>query len=160
MRIAIVHEAWGAGAARCAQDLRHGLGQRHAISYFPRSNDIETVEGILEELERFRPDVVNCHSFYGNLPYEFLPVVSARYRTCFTVHDPRPIGTLQSECWTCEENATCRYCPLIGSRWRQFLRNPYYHQRKVKRTAHQRCRSNLQVVAPSRWMLKRLEAQE
>jgi len=57
---------------------------------------LETSEGILEELSKFRPDVVHCHSFYGNLPYEFLPIVSKRYPTCFTVHDPRPIGTMGS----------------------------------------------------------------
>ena len=99
MRIAIIHELWGAGAARCAQDLRRELGRVHEVCYFPRLNSYETVEGILDELARFGPDVVNCHSFYGNLPYEFLSIVSQRYATCFTVHDPRPIGTLQAECW-------------------------------------------------------------
>jgi glycosyltransferase involved in cell wall biosynthesis len=160
MRIAIIHELWGAGAARCAQDLRRELGRAHEICYFPRSDSHETVEKILDELARFRPDVVNCHSFYGNLPYGFLSIVSQLYATCFTVHDPRPIGTLQAECWACDENATCRRCPLLGSAWRQFLRNPYYRQRKEKRDVHKRCPTSMQVVAPSRWMMNRLEAQE
>jgi glycosyltransferase involved in cell wall biosynthesis len=159
MRIAIVHENWGAGAARCAQDLRRELGRRHEMAYFPRSGE-ETEETIKKELSVFRPDVVHCHSFYGNLPYQFLGAVSNLYPTCFTVHDPRPIGTLQSECWGCDENATCRHCPLIGSGWRQYLRNPYYGQRKIKRETHAACPSTLRVVAPSRWMKGRLEAQE
>src|SRR5476649_1983410 len=160
MRIAIIHELWGAGAARCAQDLRRELGRAHEICYFPRSNSYETVDGILNELARFVPDVVNCHSFYGNLPYEFLSIVSQRYATVFTVHDPRPIGTLQVECWACDQNAACRRCPLVGSTWRQFLRNPYYNQRKVKREVHARCPSTMQIVAPSRWMMKRLKDRE
>lgn len=159
MRIAIVHENWGAGAARCAQDLRRELGHRHEVSYFPRSLD-ETVDSILNEILRIKPDIVHCHSFYGNLPYDFLATVSQRYPTCFTVHDPRPIGTIDLTCWNCQENATCRHCPLVGSRWRQYLRNPYYHQRKVKREVHARCSSTMQVVAPSEWMMKRLKAQE
>jgi glycosyltransferase involved in cell wall biosynthesis len=159
MRIAIVHENWGAGAARCAQDLRRELGQRHEVSYFPRSLD-ETAESILSELLRIKPDIVHCHSFYGNLPYDFLAKVSTCYPTCFTVHDPRPIGTIDLTCWNCEENATCRHCPLVGSRWRQYLRNPYYHLRKVKREVHALCPSTLQVVAPSQWMMARLKARE
>jgi glycosyltransferase involved in cell wall biosynthesis len=160
MRIAIIHELWGAGAARCAQDLRRELGRVHDVLYFPRSKSYEEVEGILDELARFRPEVVNCHSFYGNLPYEFLSVVSRLYATCFTVHDPRPIGTLQVECWSCNENATCRKCPLVAPAWRQFLRNPYFKLRKLKRHTHARCASNMRVVAPSQWMMDRLKAQE
>lgn len=160
MRIAIIHEAWGAGAARCAQDLRRELSKTHEVCYFPRTSEPETPEAIHSELQKFRPDVVNCHSFYGNLPYDFLPALSRLYRTCFTAHDPRPIGTLQPECWACEYNATCRHCPLVGSGWRQWLRNPYYQQRKIKRQAHGRCAPNMRIVAPSRWMLERLRAQE
>jgi glycosyltransferase involved in cell wall biosynthesis len=160
MRLAIVHELWGAGAARCAQDLRRELGRSHDVCYFPRSNAIETSDGILDALIEFKPDIVHCHSFYGNLPYGFLSTVAHRYPTCYTVHDPRPIGTLQSECWRCEENSTCRHCPLVGSTWRQYLRNPYYGLRKVKRDVHANCPTNLQIVAPSRWMKERLESQE
>src|SRR5690348_9382840 len=117
MRIAIIHENWGAGAMRCAQDLRRELGNRHEICYFPRSDIHETTESILAELLRYRPEVVHCHSFYATLPYEFLAIISKRYPTCFTVHDPRPIGTMEPLCWTCEQNATCRHCPLLGAKW-------------------------------------------
>jgi glycosyltransferase involved in cell wall biosynthesis len=160
MRLAIVHELWGAGAARCAQDLRRELGRNHDVRYFPRSNAVETSKAIVDALTEFRPDVVHCHSFYGNLPYEFLTFVAHRYPTCFTVHDPRPIGTLQSECWECHENSTCRHCPLVGSTWRQYLRNPYYQLRKVKRDVHENCPTAMQIVAPSRWMKERLASQE
>jgi glycosyltransferase involved in cell wall biosynthesis len=159
MRIAIVHENWGAGAARCAQDLRRELSRRHEVSYFPRSKD-ETADSVMKELLRFEPNVVHCHSFYGNLPYEFLYAVAQRFPTCFTVHDPRPIGTMDLACWNCEQNATCRRCPLVGPVWRQLLRNPYFRQRKIKREVHERCPNSMQVVAPSRWMMGRLQAQE
>jgi glycosyltransferase involved in cell wall biosynthesis len=159
MRIAIVHENWGAGAARCAQDLRRELSHRHEVSYFPRSED-ETAHSVMKELSRIEPNVVHCHSFYGDLPYEFLYEVARRFPTCFTVHDPRPIGTMDLTCWNCAQNATCRRCPLVGPVWRQFLRNPYFRLRKVKREVHGRCPDSMQVVAPSRWMLGRLEAQE
>jgi glycosyltransferase involved in cell wall biosynthesis len=159
MRIAIVHENWGAGAARCAKDLQRELSRSHEVSYFPRSAD-ETADSILNELSRIKPNIVHCHSFYGNLPYEFLQTVSRRYPTCFTVHDPRPIGTIDLTCWNCQHNATCRRCPLVGSAWRQYLRNPYYHKRKVKREVHALCPSSMQVVAPSQWMMERLKARE
>lgn len=159
MRIAIVHENWGAGAARCAQDLAKELRHRHDVLYFPRSS-AETPASIAAELSRFKPDVVHCHSFYGNLPYGFLQQVSQRYSTCFTVHDPRPIGTIDLTCWDCEQNTTCRRCPLVGATWRQFLRNPYYIQRRLKREVHNGCSSSMQIVAPSRWMMRRLERQE
>jgi glycosyltransferase involved in cell wall biosynthesis len=159
MRIAIVHENWGAGAARCAQDLRRELGRSHEICYFPRSTN-ETLTSVLAELAHFQPNVVHCHSFYGSLPYEFLPAVSRSYRTCFTVHDPRPIGTMDLACWDCDRNTTCRRCPLVKTGWRQIFRNPYYGQRRVKREAHRQCPKYMQVVAPSRWMLQRLKSQE
>jgi len=160
MRIAIVHENFGAGAARCAQDLRREFGSKHEVCYFPRADVEETTESILLELARFRPDIVNCHSFYGGLPYEFLAMISNRYPTCFTVHDVRPIGTMHPICWVCEESRTCRRCPLINRRWRQLLRNPYYRERKLKRKTHSRCSPYLQLVAPSRWMLQRLAGRE
>src|SRR6202040_3932104 len=159
MRVAIIHENWGAGAARCAQDLCRELGGRHEIRYFPRS-DAETADSIMEELLQFGPDFVNCHSFYGNLPYEFLVGVSKLYPTCFTVHDIRPIGTFKRECYACEENATCRRCPLVAPGWRRFLQNRYYRERKVKRDVHGRCAADMQIVTPSRWMVRRLGEQE
>jgi glycosyltransferase involved in cell wall biosynthesis len=159
MKIAIVHKNWGAGAARCAKDLQKELSARHEVFYFPRCAE-ETSRSILEELDRVRPDVVHCHSFYGNLPYDFLAEVSNRFRTCFTVHDPRPIGTIQLPCWECTHNDTCRRCPMIGSTWRQYLRNPYFAQRKLKREVHLRCGSAMRIVAPSLWMAHRLKVQE
>jgi glycosyltransferase involved in cell wall biosynthesis len=160
MRIAIVHEKWGAGAARCAQDLRRGLENNHEIYYFPEKAEVLTTVDVMDELARFRPDVVHCHSFYGNLSYNFLATASARYPTCFTVHDPSPIGTMHTECWACEKNTTCRRCPLVRSGWRQFLRNPYYVERREKRATHQRCAGDTQFIAPSLWMLERLRDQE
>jgi glycosyltransferase involved in cell wall biosynthesis len=159
MRIAIVHEMWGAGAARCAQDLCGELRKRHDVSYFPRSSDDSAAE-IEKELSRLRPNIVHCHSFYGSLPYESLSDIANLYPTCFTVHDPRPIGTMDVTCWNCIENATCRRCPLLGSAWRQLLRNPYYQQRRLKRRVHKRCPATMQVVAPSLWMAGRLKATE
>ena len=159
MRIAIVNERWEGGAARCTRDLMRELGKHNEVLYFPRDNE-ETMTSILRELDGYRPNIVHCHSFYGGLPYEFLPLVSKRYSTCFTVHDPRPIGTIAPICWNCEQNATCRYCPMVSSGWRQLLRNDYYRARKAKRRAHDQCAATLQVVAPSRWLLERLGTQE
>jgi glycosyltransferase involved in cell wall biosynthesis len=160
MRIAIIHEPWGAGAARCTADLKRELGGKHEILYFPQPGEANTADYILTELTSFRPDVVNCHSFYSTLPYEFLSVISNTYPTCFTVHDPRPIGTMLVPCWNCEQNTTCRGCPMVSPRWRQLFRNSYYRERKVKRETHNKCSGGLQVVAPSKWMLSRLAAQE
>jgi glycosyltransferase involved in cell wall biosynthesis len=160
MRIAVVNEPWGAGAARCTADLTRNLGERHEICYFPQAGKPNTADFIMEELSSFRPDVVNCHSFYSTLPYEFLSVVSNKYPTCFTIHDPRPIGTMLVPCWNCNQNTTCRDCPMVKPRWRQLLRNSYYRERKVKRRTHDRCSKSMQVVSPSRWMLGRLAVQE
>jgi glycosyltransferase involved in cell wall biosynthesis len=160
MRIAIVHEPWGAGAGRCTGDLKRELSRRHDISYFPQPGKDNTSDYILNELSQFAPDVVNCHSFYSTLPYEFLSNVSNKYPTCFTVHDPRPIGTMLTPCWSCEKNATCRYCPMVKPRWRQLFRNSYYSERKLKRKTHDKCPEQMRVVAPSQWMLSRLAANE
>src|SRR5271166_3524098 len=103
MKITIIHENWDAGAARCARDLERGLAASHEVVYFPRDG-CSSAEQILHELNSFRPDVVNCHSFSSNLTYSFLSRVSKRYPTCFTVHDPRPIGTMEIACWDCDRN--------------------------------------------------------
>ncbi|MEO2032456.1 MAG: hypothetical protein ABGZ35_10265, partial [Planctomycetaceae bacterium] len=65
MRIAIVHENWGAGAARCARDLEEALSQRHEVLFFPRASSPETANSVLLGLSEFKSDVVNCHSSYG-----------------------------------------------------------------------------------------------
>src|SRR3954465_2135029 len=62
MRIAIIHENWGAGAARCAHDLRANLEHAHDVAYFPKAG-AHSRESVLKDLAGFNPDVVNCHSF-------------------------------------------------------------------------------------------------
>jgi glycosyltransferase involved in cell wall biosynthesis len=162
MRIAIVHEAWQfSGAARCALDLDRELRARHDVEYFPRTpaGIAESPEAIFLGLAEFAPDVVNCHSFWGNLPYSSLARLSRLYPVCFTVHDPRPIGTFETPCWECSHNAWCVRCPMVGGRlpkpWNWFAR-----ERIVKRLCHARCAANLTIVAPSKWMADRLANQE
>jgi glycosyltransferase involved in cell wall biosynthesis len=115
---------------------------------------------VLDALAEFQPDAVNCHSFYGGLPYEMLAEISNRYATCFTVHDPRPIGTIEPVCWSCERNAWCLRCPLLSSRWRRLLKNPFLRERIRKRRCHARCAADLTIVTPSKWMGRRLQQQE
>jgi len=159
MRIAIINEHWGAGAARCASDLKSGLSACHEVLCFPRT-ETETRETVLRGLAEFRPDVVNCHSFYGSLPYGLLADISRAYATCFTVHDPRPIGAIDTECWNCERNAWCLRCPLLRGRAEKLFRNRYCRQRARKRWTHGRCANDLTVVTPSEWMAGRLRRQE
>ena len=160
MRIAFVHERWEAGAMRCVRDLERELGERHEVIFFPREGCDDTADSILDELRSFRADLVHCHSFYSNLAYSFLPRVSRRYPTCFTVHDPRPIGTLDIRCWDCDRNTWCLRCPLVTSRWRKVVANPYLRQRLWKRLQHLRCARDLQIVSPSDWLRGRLMQQE
>jgi glycosyltransferase involved in cell wall biosynthesis len=159
VRIAFVHELWMAGAMRCVRDLERELGRRHDVIFFPRPGG-DTADHILDELRSFCPDVVHCHSFYSNLDYSFLARASRRYPTCFTVHDPRPIGTLDIQCWDCDRNTWCLRCPLLSGRWRKLLANPYVWQRQWKRLQHLRCARDLRVVSPSAWLRRRLEQQE
>lgn len=159
MRIAIVHELWGAGAGRCARDLQNQLGRSHEVEYFPQ-NAHDTVHSVLHGLNEFKPAIVNCHSFYGGLPYSILAEISRRYPTCFTVHDPRPIGTMEVVCWTCDHNDWCIRCPMIRSRWRKLIRNTFFRQRIQKRLCHLRCAKDMAVVTPSEWMASRLKNQE
>ena len=56
MKIAIVHENWDAGAARCARDLERGLAASHEVVYFPRDG-CSSADQILSEIDSFRPDV-------------------------------------------------------------------------------------------------------
>jgi glycosyltransferase involved in cell wall biosynthesis len=159
MKIAIVHENWDAGAARCARDLERGLAASHELIYFPHDG-CSSAGQILRELSSFHPDVINCHSFYSHLPYSFLFQVSRRYPTCFTVHDPRPIGTIDIACWNCDRNTWCLRCPLVRGRSRKLLANKYFWQRSWKRFQHLRCSRDLRVVSPSHWLRGRLDHQE
>jgi glycosyltransferase involved in cell wall biosynthesis len=159
MRIAIVHEKWGAGAARCARDLEAGLGRNHKVIFFPR-NDQEGVRSVMEGLDEFQPDVVNCHSFYGCMPYATLARISTRYPTCFTVHDPRPVGTMETVCWSCHENTWCLRCPLIKNDLRRVVANRFFLSRLRKRWTHNRCGSDMVLACPSLWMAQRLREQE
>jgi glycosyltransferase involved in cell wall biosynthesis len=159
MRIAFVHEIWEAGATRCVRDLERELAHRHEVIFFPREG-FDTAQSILDALRLFRPDVVHCHSFYSNLAYSFLPRVSKRYPTCFTVHDPRPIGTIEIPCWDCDRNTWCLRCPMLPSRWHKVVGNPYLRLRLWKRFQHLRCARDLRVVTPSGWLRDRLIRQE
>lgn len=160
MRIAFINQRWGAGAARCVMDLHDRLGARGGVLYFPREGVQETPETILEGLKAFQPDVVNCHSYYGGLPYSLLAEISRLYPVCYTVHDPRPIGTMEVVCWQCDRNTSCLRCPMVRSRWQKLFQNPFFAERLGKRITHLRCRSDMQVVSPSRWLAARLRQQE
>lgn len=158
MKIAIIHELWAAGAARCARDLERELGERHDVRFYPQAAT-DTQASLEQALADFDPDVVNCHSFYSHLDYGFLADVSHKFPTCFTVHDPRPIGTIDWRCWDCDRNNWCIRCPLLP-KWRKLIRNPYFTERLYKRRQHNRCADDLQVVTPSDWLRQRLSAQE
>jgi glycosyltransferase involved in cell wall biosynthesis len=160
MRIAFINQRWGAGAARCVMDLHDRLGDRHDVLNFPREGVQETPATILEGLKTFRPDVVNCHSFYGEQPYSLLAEISRRFPVCYTVHDPRPIGTMEVVCWQCDRNTSCLRCPMVRTRWQKIFQNPFFAERLRKRITHLRCRGDMQVVSPSRWLAERLEQQE
>ncbi len=159
MKIAIIHENCDSGAARCARDLERGLAASHEVVYFPHDG-WSSADQILRELDSFRPDAINCHSFYSHLPYSFLTRVSKRYPTCFTVHDPRPIGSIEIPCWDCDRNTWCLRCPLVRGRWRKLLANRYFRKRSWKRFQHLLCGRDLRVVSPSHWIRDRLEHQE
>ena len=160
MKIAFINQRWGAGAARCVMDLHDRLGARHEVLYFPREGVQETPETILEGLKAFQPDVVNCHSYYGQQRYSLLAEISRLYPVCYTVHDPRPIGTMEVLCWQCDRNTSCLRCPMVRTRWQKIFQNPFFAERLRKRITHLRCRGDMQVVSPSRWLAQRLEQQE
>ncbi len=156
LRIAIVNERWTAGATRCARDLQRELSKRHEVRYFPEGEE-PSVADHLRGLAEFRPDVVNLHSFYGELPYAFLAEVAQRYPIVFSPHDPRPIGDTLLRCWNCEEFRSCFRCPLIGNLKRYSLfRHDYFHRRLVKRRIHARLPARTPVVCASDWMKERV----
>ena len=160
MKIAIVNEMFEAGATRCARDLVRGLRAEHEARYFPESRG-ETSGTLLAKLRDYAPDVVHCHSYYGQLPYQFLATVSRRYPTCFTPHDPRPIGTFQTPCWECLRNRTCFNCPLLPPHFRySVVLNRYFRLRSKKRLVHYLTDSATQIIAPSKWLGARLQQTE
>lgn len=159
MKVAIIHELWGAGASRCVTDLVTHLGAKHAFEFFPKAPN-ETALDLLRYLDTWEPDVVNCHSFTGHYEYELLNILSHRYPTCFTVHDPRPIGVFDVKCWECNHNRSCFRCPLLSAPWRRILKNPYFAQRMRKRWTHSRCDPRLALISPSRWLAGRLRDHE
>lgn len=162
MKIAIVNEMCTAGATRCARDLERLLSHQHRFRYYPRCHK-ETVNSILEDLILFKPDIVHCHSYYGDLPYSFLARISHLYPTCFTVHDPRPVGAVNPSsivCWDCPRANLCFRCALV-SRWRKMLLlNPYFGLRMKKRFVHWRTNARLRIVSPSCWLEQRLNQTE
>lgn len=159
LRIAIINEIWTAGATRCAKDLEQHLTDRHVVRYYPREQR-ETVSSLLTDLAAFVPDIVHCHSYYGDLPYQVLATLSHRYSTCLTVHDPRPIGTMNPICWECPHNQTCFRCPLVKRFRKLLLLNPYFWQRLQKRFVHWRSASTLTFITPSQWLERRLAKTE
>ncbi len=158
MRIAIINERWTAGATRCARDLERGLAARHTVRYFPESHDpAPNGAAYLQLLAEFKPDVVHLHSFYGDLPYEFLAEAAALYPVVYTPHDPRPIGNIMLPCWNCEEFNTCFRCPLIGRLKRYTLaQHRYFWERAEKRRVHRRLPARTAVVCVSDWMRDRV----
>lgn len=156
LRIAIVNERWTAGSTRCARDLQRGLGRHHQVRYFPEGEE-RTGDDYLRGLAEFESDVVNLHSFYGDLPYAFLADVAARYPTVCTPHDPRPFGDIELQCWNCGEYRTCFRCPLIGRLKRYTLaRHVYFRRRLEKRRIHARLPAATTIVCVSDWMQRRV----
>lgn len=160
LRIALVNENWTAGATRCARDLERGLADRHTVRYYPRTQD-ETAASLHADLAEFRPDVVHLHSYYGSFPYPTLAALSRRYACLFTVHDPRPYGTMQTVCWDCGQMRTCYNCPLVPPLRRYSgLFNTYFLRRTRRKIVHLVSDRRLRLVAPSAWMERRLRATE
>lgn len=162
LKIAIINEKYNAGATRCARDLEQQLALCHQVRYYPR-NTGETTDSVLQDLITFTPDIVHLHSYYGDFPYSFLAKISYRYPTCFTPHDPRPIGTLHPSsivCWDCPRSNWCFRCAIVP-RWRKvLLLNPYFWLRLKKRYWHWRTANNLRIVSPSQWLQQRLRQTE
>jgi glycosyltransferase involved in cell wall biosynthesis len=129
---------------------------RHDVRYFP-DDSVATAADHLRELTEFRPDVVHLHSFFGGLPYRFMADVAARFPVVFTPHDPRPIGNVMLQCWSCGEHQTCFRCPLVGRLKRYtLLRHDFYWQRLEKRRVHARLPAATTVVCVSDWMRRRV----
>jgi glycosyltransferase involved in cell wall biosynthesis len=162
IKIAIINEICTAGAARCARDIEHHLSPDFSPRYYPRDTG-ETLMSLRQNLQSFGPDVVHCHSYYGDLPYSFLADISRQYPTCFTVHDPRPVGAIHpgsTVCWNCPRGNWCLRCALVSRPRKLFLLNPYFWKRLYKRSVHWRTSPGLHIIAPSRWMEQRLLASE
>jgi len=156
LRIAIINERWTAGATRCARDLEKGLSERHDVRYFPEEKALTSIEQ-LEKLREYAPDVVHLHSFYGDLPYDFMADVAQRYPTVVTPHDPRPIGDVMLKCWDCGEYQTCFRCPMIGRLKRYTLvKHEFFLRRWRKRRVHARLPKNTTFVCVSDWMRQRM----
>jgi glycosyltransferase involved in cell wall biosynthesis len=161
LRIGIINETYTAGATRCARDLVDGIrALGHETRYYPESKDL-TKERLLEELVRFRPDVVHLHSYYGEYDYALMAEISNLYPTCFTPHDPRPIGTMAIICWDCEHSSNCIQCPMVSPRRRRTLvLNRFYRERRMKRAVHARCNARLHLAYPSSWIKERFHKTE
>jgi glycosyltransferase involved in cell wall biosynthesis len=160
LRIAIVNEWYEAGATRCAKDLYREFSRRHSVLYLPR-HDHETWATVKKALAEFRPDIVHLHSYYGNLPYSVLARVSWRYPTCFTVHDPRPIGHYYLDCWECSRNRFCLPCPARGGPLPKPAALAYlFALRSWKRLMNRLTSRSLRVVSPSDWLRHRLAERE
>ncbi|GAK50567.1 glycosyl transferase, group 1/2 family protein [Candidatus Moduliflexus flocculans] len=164
LKIAIVNEICVAGATRCARDLEKHLSSSHVVRYYPKDETKkETIHSLLNDLAEFAPDVVHCHSYYGDLPYRALQIIASRYPTCFTPHDPRPLGTphpSDTMCWDCPRSHACFRCARVSRLRKLLLLNPYFWHRLYKRYIHFRLPRHIRIISPSRWLQQRLLASE
>ena len=160
MRIAIVNERWTAGATRCARDLQRGLAAHHTVAYFPE-RAVPSQREYLAQLIAFKPDVVNLHSFFGDLPYSFIADVADLFPVVYTLHDPRPIGNILLPCWSCNAYSSCFQCPIIGNpkRYTLFQHN-FFWARLAKHRVHRRLPQSTTVVCVSDWMRNRVNQTE
>ena len=71
LKIAIINEIYTAGATRCARDIEQNLSSTFISQYYPRQGK-ETVRSLFKGLAEFTPDLIHCHSYYGDFPYAML----------------------------------------------------------------------------------------
>lgn len=156
-RLLVINQEGEGGAtlmARGALDWAPPAG--YTVRYLPGPEGARPEE-VLREVQAFEPDLVHAHCWYNAYPYPLLRDLALRHPTAVTVHDPFVVNQYGTECWECYRNPWCLGCPALGPlrRWRP---NHRVLERLRKRRINRRTR--VHVVAPSRWMLRRLARSE
>jgi glycosyltransferase involved in cell wall biosynthesis len=157
LKVALLHHSHGGGATTALKEILSWGPTVDVEARWFLAKGSKDPAGFFAELEDWRPDLVHLHCWYGDLPYEWLKPMSAKWPTLLTAHDVFPVNQFGPECWECSRNRWCFGCPALKPLRRI---RPNYRTRERARKARIHRASQFTVLCPSQWMKHRLLSTE
>jgi len=105
-----------------------------------------------KDIDEFNPDVIHIHNWYNLISPEFIAKIADKYPTLITLHDERIYTGACHYTLECNNFQTdCSYCPAVHSFQKKIVST------KIELPAALSPNSRLGAVAPSQWLLDRLQ---